>query len=1436
MERSTKVDVNKVLRINRKNLILLIVLIWSFLRINDLKEEGGASKGNPPGVGCEKVLENRWNKYSLLLKIKESLTTKRLKRPINVNKWFKWLYKFCQIGGDSDEWSEQRNHERGRLERLELDEEISWPGENLNDSEKVLIIISCAIILNLIIYSLLLSQNVESNPGPPNTFKIVTYNCNGLGDKSKLRRVLNKAEPIIKKGGFVFLQETHLKDTGYLKIVWKYGFVSNCISSNSAGVLTLYNNNYNVLEQHEDGEGRQMVTVVGQEESKYILTNAYFPNDHKASIEFTENLYNKTLESQNAYPEAITIMAGDLNTCLKSNDSLNRLKSQNEKILSENILSNNRVLQLADAYRTTHSEGGFTWNRGKIYSRLDYIFVSEYTVRNIVRADLDWVFDKSDHAAVMISIRTNEEMLCGPGPTKVNTKCLEDPKRAERIGHEIGEMMSQVEEHWNPHQKLEFLKVAIRTAFANETGEKRKVMKNEINETEEEVNGFESLKLKVVNEGGENNERSTKIELIEVAIRDLKTKLEALRRKFNDTRDFVSRAKWFEYGEKPNKFFLNLSKAFQKKKMIASIKNGESAYEGQEQVTAGIKKFYSELYAAKSSQECEDEIDEDFYRNCPKLTSDQRKFMDEELGLEELKSALLSCKDSAPGPDGIPYNIYKRYWEVAGPIILEAWKYSMDQEKLPQSHSESSIVLLPKDGKDCKDIKNWRPITLSNCDAKIITKALARKTAKVLESIIDPNQTAYVPGRSVMDNLRTNLYYKKYCEKHKIPATLISLDAKKAFDSVNHKYIEKTLINYGFGGNFVKTFRTLYKNLTAKILINGFYSEAIKIERGVKQGDALSCAIFIICIDPVLRNINSNKNIKPVMIKNRRTHFKAAAYADDISVICLGTPGSINEVFKEYERLTTKSGLELNADKTEILNLIPEGPVNVSFEYNQERFELTSVSKMKICGIYYCSDLNEEHHLNVSMKIDKLSEKLKRWSSRNLTMEGKVLIVKTFGLSQIIYNMQSYEFKAEDILKIERQIFGFLWATKENSKGIDRIKRSIMKNDYDKGGMKVPDTDCLNRALKMRQYVRAYKSNHTISEIQSILAGNEEHCRCPKQEYHKVTEDEAVSASAQSTINILTDNNRKIYEGLTEEEYECDINLIKEVCSINTRTYLERKNRPFAICMNKAIFNAGILTLGELVREYESENDPKMNKLMKISLSNFPNKLIKIAECFNEGIYEENNLLRHLRLENGMRIQVEAVTAKELQNTLKVFMNKIEKCDFKKRLDVQYFDDENIMRMRQNCRNSKLRNIYFRLTHNDFFTRVRMKKYKMVESNECERCNSEETTKHLLWECVHANNIWSIFNVIMSKIGRNTDSVGNYDNIYDIPASPAIAIVKLKIIQEMVQVVRPKMWNMSKMINLIRELKNIESYNAKINRIVNKLNNKWSIFENILKQ
>jgi hypothetical protein len=83
--------------------------------------------------------------------------------------------------------------------------------------------------------------------------------------------------------------------------------------------------------------------------------------------------------------------------------------------------------------------------------------------------------------------------------------------------------------------------------------------------------------------------------------------------------------------------------------------------------------------------------------------------------------------------------------------------------------------------------------------------------------------------------------------------------------------------------------------------MNGFQSKTIKIERGVKQGGALSCAIFIICIDPLLRNISNSKIIKEVNIKqkNIKIHFKGGAYAEDVSVICSRERFSIQAVFDE---------------------------------------------------------------------------------------------------------------------------------------------------------------------------------------------------------------------------------------------------------------------------------------------------------------------------------------------------------------------------------------------------------------------------------------------------------------------------------------------------------------------------------------------------------
>ena len=92
-----------------------------------------------------------------------------------------------------------------------------------------------------------------------------------------------------------------------------------------------------------------------------------------------------------------------------------------------NIIQNNKICNLHDAYRKCNPIDGYTWRRQNIYSRLDYTFVSSNLCNKIVASELDWAFDKSDHAAVRTSLFIPPDIKKGPGIIKVNIEILKDP-------------------------------------------------------------------------------------------------------------------------------------------------------------------------------------------------------------------------------------------------------------------------------------------------------------------------------------------------------------------------------------------------------------------------------------------------------------------------------------------------------------------------------------------------------------------------------------------------------------------------------------------------------------------------------------------------------------------------------------------------------------------------------------------------------------------------------------------------------------------------------------------------------------------------------------------------------------------------------------------------------------------------------------------------
>jgi hypothetical protein len=147
---------------------------------------------------------------------------------------------------------------------------------------------------------------------------------------------------------------------------------------------------------------------------------------------------------------------------------------------------------------------------------------------------------------------------------------------------------------------------------------------------------------------------------------------------------FRARANWYEHGEKSNKYFLNLNKRYKKQRVIDNFKCEGLPFRGQDEKTKGITGFYRKLYEFREV----DLNEEDFYDNCPILSQEKRDLMENELSEGDLLVALNTCADSAPGPNGITYSIYKKIWSIAGSYILNSWKHSFNTGVLTTSHSD----------------------------------------------------------------------------------------------------------------------------------------------------------------------------------------------------------------------------------------------------------------------------------------------------------------------------------------------------------------------------------------------------------------------------------------------------------------------------------------------------------------------------------------------------------------------------------------------------------------------------------------------------------------------------------------------------------------------------------------------------------------------------
>ena len=169
----------------------------------------------------------------------------------------------------------------------------------------------------------------------------------------------------------------------------------------------------------------------------------------------------------------------------------------------------------------------------------------------------------------------------------------------------------------------------------------------------------------------------------------------------------------------------------------------------------------------------------------------------------EVRRALRRSKPgTAPGLDGIPVQLYRKFADVLAPLLARLFTSMGTTGSAPRGFNRGVISFLYKKGDPCL-ASNYRPITLLNTDYRLLSKVLAHRLGRCLHSLVSPEQAAFLRGRSIGENAHLLQLLPHLLARHGRWALVAFCDFRKAYDTVHRGFLLAVLRQLGLGDGFV---------------------------------------------------------------------------------------------------------------------------------------------------------------------------------------------------------------------------------------------------------------------------------------------------------------------------------------------------------------------------------------------------------------------------------------------------------------------------------------------------------------------------------------------------------------------------------------------------------------------------------------------------------
>ncbi|KAJ0621814.1 putative RNA-directed DNA polymerase [Helianthus annuus] len=430
--------------------------------------------------------------------------------------------------------------------------------------------------------------------------------------------------------------------------------------------------------------------------------------------------------------------------------------------------------------------------------------------------------------------------------------------------------------------------------------------------------------------------------------------------------------------------------------------------------------------------------------------------------MTKLKMRCLDAVRTGSRAGWVNFGFIKKFWEHFRDDFIGIMNHFHNTGTISKGCSSSFISLIPKK-KDPIGFKDYRPINLIGTISKVISKCLANRIKTVIGKVIADTQSAFIKNRFILDSPLMLNEVLSWLNKGKKKAFLLKIDFEKAYDNVNWSFLIDMLDQRGFPPVWCKWVSGILKSARSSVLVNGSPTFEFHYEKGIRQGDPLSPFLFLFIMEALscmICEASSVGEFKGVRLGGDLV-LSHLFYADDALVMGEWSEWNIKIIARILRVFHLCSGLKININKSSLIG------VGVTQE---EVVDMAAVLGCQVgeypftyLGITVGANMNRI--VNWRPIYDTLESRLASWKARNLSIGGRVVLLKSVLESLPVYFMSLFKAPCGVINGLEAIMRRFLWAGASNSKKIPWVAWDRVSSPKAEGGLGISKLKDVNDAL-----------------------------------------------------------------------------------------------------------------------------------------------------------------------------------------------------------------------------------------------------------------------------------------------------------------------------------------------------------------------------------